>query len=186
MKHQHKKRNICQKLNYQAKYFAAHTEHGYFLLKHWHQHEITLTPTWEVLGLNTLKGEKIISIVFKGAYSSKQALNCIGRPRVLVAQLWPAALVDKGWNGLTAVLNFGVEFLKRIQTPHKLFWDFRADKTFALFATRWSGSRVQVWIQVQAPAGHLKITSEGYSRRQSQVLTAKSMAELFGQRSGKA
>ena len=76
--------------------------------------------------------------------AQKQALNCIGRPRVLVAQLWLAALVDKGWNGLSAVLNFGVEFLKRIQTPHKLFWDFRADKTFALFATRWSGSRVQV------------------------------------------
>ena len=31
--------------------------------------------------------------------------------------------------------------LKRIQTPHSLFWDFGADKTFT---TRWSGGRVQV------------------------------------------
>ena len=31
--------------------------------------------------------------------------------------------------------------LKRIQTPHNLFWGIRADKTFT---TRWSGGRVQV------------------------------------------
>ena len=37
----------------------------------------------------------------------------------------------------------------------------------------------QVWVQVRAPAGHLAITPEGYSRRQSKVLTAKSMAQLL-------
>ena len=45
--------------------------------------------------------------------------------------------------------------LKRIQTPHSLFWGFGADKTFT---TRWSGGTVQVWVQVQAPAGHLAIS----------------------------
>ena len=35
-------------------------------------------------------------------------------------------------------------------------------------------------------AGHLAITPEGYSRRQSKDLTAKSMAKLLGQRSGTA
>ena len=72
--------------------------------------------------------------------------------------------------------------LERFQTPqcpHRLFWDFGADKTFT---TRWSGGRVQV----QAPA----ITPEGYSKRLWKrlwkVLTAKSMAELLSQRSGTA
>ena len=50
---------------------------------------------------------------------------------------------------------------KRIQTPHSLFRDFGAFKTFT---TRWSGGRVQVWAQVRAPASHLAIT-EGHSRR---------------------
>ena len=35
-------------------------------------------------------------------------------------------------------------------------------------------------------AGHLAITPEGYSRRQSKDLTAKSMAKLLGQHSGTA
>ena len=56
--------------------------------------------------------------------------------------------------------------LKRIQTPHSLFWGFGADKTFKI---RWSGGRVQVWVQVRAPVGHLAITPGGCSRRQSKV-----------------
>ena len=36
-------------------------------------------------------------------------------------------------------------------------------------STRWSGCRVQVWVQVWAPAGHLAITPEGCSRRQSKI-----------------
>ena len=73
--------------------------------------------------------------------------------------------------------------LKRFQTPHSLFWDFRANKSFP---TSWSGGRLEVWVQVWAPAGHPEITPEGYSRRQSKVLTAKSIAKLLEQRSGTA
>ena len=64
----------------------------------------------------------------------------------------------------------------------KLHTDFRADKNFR---TCWSGCRVQVWVQVQVPACHLRlaIISEGYCRQQSlaEVLTSKSMTELLGQ-----
>ena len=68
------------------------------------------------------------------------------------------------WNQLTAVLNFCILIgLKRNQTPQSLFRDFCADKTFT---TGWSGARVQVWVQVQAPAGHLAVTPKGCSRRQ--------------------
>ena len=45
--------------------------------------------------------------------------------------------------------------LKRIQTPHSLCCDFGGYKTFT---TRWSGGRVQVWVQVWAPASHLAIS----------------------------
>ena len=49
--------------------------------------------------------------------------------------------------------------LKRIQTPHSLCCDFRGYKTFT---TRWSGGRVQVWVQVWAPAGHLAISPKAF------------------------
>ena len=52
--------------------------------------------------------------------------------------------------------------------------------------THWSGCRVQVWVKVIAPACHLAITPKGFSRRQSKVLTAKSMVKLLGQRSSTA
>ena len=42
-----------------------------------------------------------------------------------------------------------------LKTPHSLCCDFRGYKTFK---TRWSGGRVQVWVQVWAPAGHLAIS----------------------------
>ena len=80
------------------------------------------------------------------------------------------SLVDEGWYRLPSVLNFSIS--KRIQIPHSWFWDFRADETST---TLWSGSRVQVWVQVWAPVAHLAITSELCSRRQSKVLTAKLM-----------
>ena len=83
-----------------------------------------------------------------------------------------------GWGLISTHSFFSV--LKRIQTPHSWFWDFRAE------TTRWSGCRVQVWVQVWPPACHLAITPKGYSRRQSKVLTAKSMAKLLGPRSGTA
>ena len=45
--------------------------------------------------------------------------------------------------------------LKRIQAPHSLFRDFRAEKTST---TCWSGCRVQEWVQVWAPSSCLAIT----------------------------
>ena len=45
-----------------------------------------------------------------------------------------------------------------LKTPHTLLCDFRGNKTFT---TSWSGSRVtrvQVWVQVWAPVGHLAIS----------------------------
>ena len=89
---------------------------------------------------------------------------------------------------LSSTLAFSTD-LARIQTSqcaHSLFWDLGAEKTFT---THWSGGRVQVWVQVWAPAlpaSHLAIHPEGYSRRQSKVLSAKSMAELLEQHSGTA
>ena len=62
---------------------------------------------------------------------------------------------------LSSISSFSTD-LNRIQTPHSLFWDFRADKTFTI---RRSGCRVQVW----APACHLEITPEGYSRFQKTI-----------------
>ena len=84
-----------------------------------------------------------------------------------------------GINSLLSSISAFSTDLKRIQTPHRLFWGFEADKTST---THWSGWRVQVW----APTGHLAITPKGYSRIQSKILTAKSMAKLFGQCSGTA
>ena len=53
-------------------------------------------------------------------------------------------------------LNFAsATDLKRIETPHSLCYDFGGYKTFT---TCWSGCRVQVWVQVWAPAGHLAIS----------------------------
>ena len=83
--------------------------------------------------------------------------------------------------------------LKRILTPHRLCTDFGEDKTF-ISPSRCdvAQAKVQIWVQVRAPAGpghgHLAImiTPEGYSRRQSKVLTAKSIVELLGLRSGTA
>ena len=45
--------------------------------------------------------------------------------------------------------------LTRIETPHSLCCDFGGYKTFT---TRWSGGRVQVWVQVWALACHLAIS----------------------------
>ena len=56
-----------------------------------------------------------------------------------------------------------------------------ADQTVTI---RCSGGRFQVRVQVRAPANHLAITLESFSRRQSNVLTANSMAERLGPRSG--
>ena len=80
-------------------------------------------------------------------------------------------------------LDFCIFNRPKVRTPHNLFMDFSSDKSFT---TRWSGGRVQVWVQVQAPAANFAITPEGYSRRQSKILAAKSMAKLLKQHSGTA
>ena len=90
---------------------------------------------------------------------------------------WMEVDIDSQLSSISAVsTDLKFEF-------HNFFWDYRADKTFTIC---WSGGRVQVWVQGQSPAGLLAITSEGYSRRQLEDLTAKSMAEFFWLRSGTA
>ena len=69
--------------------------------------------------------------------------------------LWIRVDIVSAMSSISAFLTD----LKRIQTPHTLFWDFWADKPFT---TIWSGGRVQVWVQVWAPACHVEITPEGY------------------------
>ena len=76
--------------------------------------------------------------------------------------------------------------LRRIQTPHSLFRAFRSSKIFTICWSRQSSCRIQVWVQLWAPAGHLEITPQYYFRRQLKVLGAKSMAEPLGQRSSTA
>ena len=59
-------------------------------------------------------------------------------------QSWPVPPVWGMRIDIVSVMSSISAFLtdlKRIQTPHSLFWGFRADKTFT---TRWSGGRVQV------------------------------------------
>ena len=80
---------------------------------------------------------------------------------------------------LSSISAFSTD-LKRIQTPHRLFLVFWADKTST---THCSGGRVQVWVQVWAPACQLAITPEGYSRRHSKVLTANQWRGILGQHS---
>ena len=76
-----------------------------------------------------------------------------------------ASLVDTDWYRL---LNFGV-LKKNLKSTQFVELYFGV-----------SGGRVQVWVRVRAPAGNLAIVPEGYSRIQSKVLTAKSMAKLWG------
>ena len=86
-------------------------------------------------------------------------------------------------DSLLSSISAVVSDRKIIHTPDRLFWGFRADQ---ISTTYCSGCRVQVWVQDQAPAGHLAITAKGQSRRQSKVLTAKSMAKLLGPSSSNA
>ena len=86
----------------------------------------------------------------------------------LFCHCWFKALLGMSLKKVTSLGSnlASVTDLKRIETPHSLCCDFGGYKTFT---TRWSGGRVQVWVQVRAPAGHLAITPEGCSRRQSKV-----------------
>ena len=95
--------------------------------------------------------------------------------------------VDEVWNNLTAVLNFGV--LKRIQTPQ--FIELHCGVSEQIKPLQPIGQAADFKFESKfepllTSAGHLAITLEGYSRRQSKVLTAKSTAKLLGPRSGTA
>ena len=60
---------------------------------------------------------------------------------------------------------------KSLETMSDMILNRLQPKFAAKLVANGSGGKVQVWVQVQAPACHLEITSEGYSRRQSKVLT---------------
>ena len=93
---------------------------------------------------------------------------------------WWVRVVTVGINSLlSSIFAFSTDL--RTKTPHSLFCNFRAP-----FTTRWSGSRVQAWGQVRAPACHLAITPQGCLRKQLKVLTEKSIDKLLGQRSSTA
>ena len=74
---------------------------------------------------------------------------------------------------------------KRIQTPHSLRCGFGGDKTFA---TPWSGGRVQVWVQVWAPAGHLAISPKAvpWGRGQNQRPSSWGRSQALLGRVGRA
>ena len=81
------------------------------------------------------------------------------------SQRWPQLFKQQPVLGMSLrkVTSLGsnlasVTDFKRIETPHSLCCDFGGYKTFT---TRWSGGRVQVWVQVRAPAGHLAISFNG-------------------------
>ena len=91
--------------------------------------------------------------------------------------LWSFAQKKEFVPDTTLLLRMSAVPVLPESTSLRLFWDFC--KTFL---TCWSSVRVQVRVQVWAPAGHLAITPKGYSKRESKVLTQKSM----GPRSGTA
>ena len=92
------------------------------------------------------------------------------------------------WKRLSAWLDFGIfNRPKSIQAANTFFQELWSRKNLCnSLVWTCSGGKVQVWVQVQAPAGHLAIPPKGYSRRELKILTAKSMAELLEQRSSPA
>ena len=91
------------------------------------------------------------------------------------------SLVDAGWYWLNAVLNFSVSNGPRKKSNSTQFiLGFLSRENLLQPVIHWySGGRDQVWVQLGkfeelwAPACHLEITPEGYSRSQSKGLTAK-------------
>ena len=77
---------------------------------------------------------------------------------------------------LQAVFNFcDSTYLNEIQTPHSLFRDFRADKTFTTCLQA---------AEFKFVSKFEPLPPKDYSRKQLSVLIAKSMAKLLGQCSG--
>ena len=71
--------------------------------------------------------------------------------------------------------------LKRIQTPHSLYCDFGGYKGFT---TCWSGGKVQVWVQVWAPACHLAISPKAVREDNRRFRGQNHTAKLLGPISG--
>ena len=96
------------------------------------------------------------------------------------------SFVDEGWYWLTAFLNlcFCNGPKQNLNSTQIILGVLSKENLYNPLVRLQTQCRVQVWVQVQAPAGHLAFTPEGYSRRQSKVLTPKSRAELLVQRSG--
>ena len=91
---------------------------------------------------------------------------------------------------LLASISASTTDLKRFQTPHDLFRNIGAENTST---TLWSDGRVQVWVHIRAPAGHLAITAEGYSRIQKTIevfdckINSRALGpRVLGRRSGTA
>ena len=58
-------------------------------------------------------------------------------------------LGNECWNWYFAWLNFGIcNRPEKKLISYSFFYDFWEGKTFTLFTTRWSGGRVQLWVQV--------------------------------------
>ena len=88
-----------------------------------------------------------------------QLRSCAGQARYVQRSTFYCCIPAQGMS-LRKVTSLGsnmasVTDLKRIETAHSLCCDFGGYKTLT---TRWSGCTVQVWVQVQAPAGHLAIS----------------------------
>ena len=83
---------------------------------------------------------------------------------VYIAALSIICILSNFVSGDLQSVGWGLISTHRIQTPHILFWDIGADKTFT---TRYSGGSVQVWVQVRALAsskGSNLAISEGNRR----------------------
>ena len=90
----------------------------------------------------------------------------------LPAVWWIKVGVNSQESQLSSILAFLNEF-KLYRVWWTLFWGFWANKTST---THWSGSRVQVWVQVWAPARHLAISPKAVpedNRRLNKILTVK-------------
>ena len=95
-----------------------------------------------------------------------------------VQRLLLSSLVDEGWHWLSAALNFGVfNWTKKNLNSTQIILGFQSRKTFT---TLWSGCKVQVWVQVQAPVCYLAVTPKRYSRRQSKVLLQNQWLSSLG------
>ena len=68
-----------------------------------------------------------------------------------------ACFISQCWAWALEKLLRLAQIWQRIETPHSLCCDFRGYKSCT---TRWSGGRVQVWVQVWALACHLAISAK--------------------------